>query len=47
MPNITGLFLSDQILLRDSISSNPLTLMVDSEADGFEVMFLLSEMVDC
>ena len=47
MWNITGLFFSEEILLRDSISSNPLTLTVDTEADGFELTFLLSEMADC
>ena len=46
VPSITGLFLSDQTLLRDSISSKQLTLMVDMEADGFEVKFLFSEMAD-
>ena len=46
VPNITGLFLGET-LLRDSISSNPLTLTVDTEADGFELTFLLSEMADC
>ena len=46
MRNITGLFLGET-LLRDSISSNPLILTVDWEADGFEVTLLLSEMADC
>ena len=46
MRNITGLFLGET-LLRNSFSSNPLTLTVDTEADGFELTFLLSEMADC
>ena len=33
VPNITGLFLGET-LLRDSISSNPLALTVDTEAAG-------------
>ena len=46
VPNVTSSFLG-QTLLRDTMSSSALTLTVDTEADGFEMLFNLEEVPDC
>jgi hypothetical protein len=42
VPNITGVSLGET-LLGDSVSTHPLTLAVDTEADRFDLRFLLRE----